>query len=367
MVDVILYIIGTVMIAATLIPLLRSEAWWIRVFDFPRLQILVIGAVVFLLHFLVVRHFSIAAVVYLLALASALLNQAYMMFPYTRFAKKQVQQARRPNPSSSIRILFANVLMTNRDATVLKAIIDDTDPDMVLLVEPDEWWREQMSALECKYPHTVQHPLNNTYGMLLYSRLDLIEPEVNFVIHDDVPSIRGRVRLRSGQEVQFRCLHPRPPVPQEAESSLPRDAEILLVGKENRHDDLPFIVFGDLNDVAWSQTNYTFQNISGLLDPRIGRGFYHTFHARIPILRFPLDHYFHSNHFRLVTFKRLGYFGSDHFPVFIELSLESDAEIVQEDLQPEHEEIIEAEEKIYAAISESQDVRAISKMEKAPI
>ena len=110
-------------------------------------------------------------------------------------------------------------------------------------------------------------------------------------------------------------------------------------------------MLGDLNDVAWSRTNYLFQDISGLLDPRIGRGFYHTFHAKVPLLRFPLDHFFHSNHFRLVDFRRLGYFGSDHFPVYIRLSYEPDAERVQEQLSASKSEKEEADEKIEKANS----------------
>ena len=37
-------LVGTLMIVATALPLLRANAWWIRVFDFPRLQITVISA-----------------------------------------------------------------------------------------------------------------------------------------------------------------------------------------------------------------------------------------------------------------------------------------------------------------------------------
>lgn len=83
-----------------------------------------------------------------------------------------------------------------------------------------------------------------------------------------------------------------------------------------------------------------------MLDPRVGRGFYHTFHAGIPLLRFPLDHIFHSNHFRLFDFRRPNYFGSDHFPVFTKLSLEPTAVHTQEELEPTLEEIDEAEEKM---------------------
>jgi hypothetical protein len=98
--------------------------------------------------------------------------------------------------------------------------------------------------------------------------------------------------------------------------------------------------------VAWSRTNYLFQRISGLLDPRIGRGFYNSFHAVYFFLRFPLDHFFHSTHFRLIELRRLAYFGSDHFPMFIRLSYEPEAERQQEAPQADASDEVEAEEKM---------------------
>lgn len=341
--------VGFLMMAATALPLVRKGAWWIRVFDFPRLQIVFISAAVLAAYLLLLRDRGAWGVAFVAALAACLLYQGYMMFPYTPFARKQVEQSRNPPEGSGLRLLFANVLMDNRNAARLREIVREADPDILLTVEADEWWMNELTEFEQTHPHFVLQPQSNTYGMLLYSRLELVNPEIRFIIQDDIPSIHARVRLRSGQEVELHCLHPRPPFPTEDTSSDGRDAELLVVGKEIKGKDVPSVVMGDLNDVAWSHTNYLFQDISGLLDPRIGRGFYNTFHAGYPFVRFPLDHFFHSNHFRLADFRRLARFGSDHFPVFIALSHEPDAEARQEELRPDASEVEEAEEKIEQA------------------
>ncbi len=43
----VLYIIGSVLIVATLLPMVKADAWWIRLFDFPRVQVLSLGLVLF--------------------------------------------------------------------------------------------------------------------------------------------------------------------------------------------------------------------------------------------------------------------------------------------------------------------------------
>ena len=49
-----------------------------------------------------------------------------------------------------------------------------------------------------------------------------------------------------------------------------------------------------------------------------------TFHASIPLLRWPLDHVFVSRHFHLIDLKRHKLTGSDHFSVTAELALITD-------------------------------------------
>jgi endonuclease/exonuclease/phosphatase (EEP) superfamily protein YafD len=337
------------LIAATALPIVRRDDWWIRIFDFPRLQITVLLVIVLAAYLALGAPEATFELAYAGALSLAFAYQAFRMYPYTRLHGKQVQASRRATAESSVSLLFANVLMTNRRAPALLELIRAQDPDVVLAVETDAWWEEALRPLEQTYEHRVKQPQANTYGMLLYSRLELSRAEVKFLIEDDVPSIHARLALRSGEQIELRCVHPRPPAPQETDRSTERDAELLIVGRALKKLARPAIVIGDLNDVAWSRTSEMFQNVSGLLDPRIGRGFYTTFNAHWPIVRFPLDHAFHSRHFRLVEFRRLPHWGSDHFPVYVKLSFEPDAEVEQEKPQASPDEKQEAREKISEA------------------
>jgi endonuclease/exonuclease/phosphatase (EEP) superfamily protein YafD len=183
--------------------------------------------------------------------------------------------------------------------------------------------------------------------MILLSRFPLKDPEVRFLVQDDIPSVHTGVELPSGECIILHGLHPRPPEPIRDQDSKPRDAELVLMGKAIREAGIqPTIVAGDLNDVAWSPTSQLFLRLSGLLDPRIGRGFYNSFHASIPFLRYPLDHVFHSNHFRLVELRRLPSIGSDHFPMLIDLLYQPEEKNEQPATKKENGDDEEATEKI---------------------
>jgi endonuclease/exonuclease/phosphatase (EEP) superfamily protein YafD len=347
--DVFFTIAAVAAIAATLAPFLRSDVWWIRTLDFPRIQIAIISALILAADLAFRTDAGLGAQIIRAALLLCILYQAYAIRPYTLLARKEVEAAQEPRKETSLTLLLANVKMDNHNSALLREIIVAANPDLILIVEADDWWQRELRGFATSHPFVVQQPQDNTYGMLLYSRLKLLRPEIRFLVEDDVPSIHAIIKLPAGTEVEIHCLHPRPPVPQEATESTPRDAELMVVGKESKGKTLPIVVMGDLNDVAWSRTNYLFQKVSGLVDPRIGRGLYNSFHAGYFFLRFPLDHFFHSTHFRLVDLKRLAYFGSDHFPMFIHLSYEPDAQRQQKAPEAGASEETEAAKKIAEA------------------
>lgn len=344
-------------IVATVLPLVRSEAWWVRIFDFPRAQIAIAGILITAVYIYFWDTKKIIEDVVLGALLLCVGYQAVKMFPYTVFARYQVlpsEEATHTTKGGDARtarlsILIANVLMENRQSDLFLRLVEEYDPDIVLTVETDQWWADQLSVLDSAYPHSVKKPLDNTYGMILQSRLQLIDPQVRYVVEDSVPSIYARVPLETGVEVAIYSLHPRPPHPKEDTSTADRDAELLIIGREVKESGGPSIVMGDMNDVAWSHTTALFQNVSGLLDPRIGRGLFNSFNAKNPVLRWPLDHIFHSEHFKLVDLERLPAFGSDHFPIFVHLEYSPAAASEQEKPETDPDEEQEATEKIEKA------------------
>lgn len=318
-----------ILILCTALPLLPHEAWWIRIFDFPRRQIALATLLAIPTYVVLTGLDGPLDWVLALALIVCAAYQLVRIGMYTPLFAKQAKDASGCANEQRISVVVANVLTPNREAEALLRIVRARDPDIMLFVETDDWWQKQLDTLEATHPHAVKCPKDNLYGMVLYSRLKLIEPRLAFLVEADIPSIYARVQLRGGEYVDLHCVHPRPPAPSEAKSSVPRDAELVIVAKSIAAAARPALVIGDLNDVAWSATTRLFQKLSGMLDPRVGRGMFSTFHAKHVWLRWPLDHIFLSPHFTVVSLARLGFFGSDHFPMHAELCYSPPAASVQ--------------------------------------
>ena len=365
---VVVGVLALALIYGTAVPLFRGSAWWIRVFDFPRIQIAVLIGLA-LAGYAALRYFGrLRSWEYALAavLGLGLAWQLYAIAPYTRLYPSEMSDSRAADDANRLSLLVFNVLSDNEEVEALRDLIRETNPDVILLSEPNQWWLEQLDGLEDDYPYTLFQPQENYYGKLLYSRLELAAPEVRFLVEPEIPSLRTQVRLRSGTMVTLYGLHPRPPGlkrPEdeqdsgsaedeedpdeegEREDSDMRDAELLLVAKEVKAlGDVPVIVAGDFNDVAWSHTTRLFQRVGGLLDPRVGRGLFNTFDTRNRLLRYPLDHVFASRHFLLVELRRLPDIGSDHFPILVVLDYDPGAAVENKEPQTDPGDEAEADE-----------------------
>ena len=346
--------LGLFMAAGTLLSLSHHSHWFIRGWDFPRP---IIAALALLSGGTYAALFFTGTPLdwgFLGAVGLCTAWQCYRIFPYTPLASSTVQIADWPEGDSTLRLLASNVEMNNTRYDDWLQMARRVDADIILALEVNDEWRRKLDALRADYPYHVHQPQDNHYGMVLLSRLKLIDPTVRFIVQDDVPSIHTGVELRNGKRIFLHGVHPRPPEPIRDQNSTARDAEVVIIGREidEYEEHRPTIIAGDFNDVAWSHTTELFTQLSGLLDPRRGRGLYNTFHARYPLFRFPLDHVFHSNDFNLINLEVLEYVGSDHFPVLIELSYEPMAPVEQPEPEADSEDEEEAENKIEKAAEE---------------
>ena len=337
---VVFALVAIPLIVMTLLPITRLRQWWVRGCDFPRLQI-AFGLAVLLLWQIAWTTAAGASVapspLWGLALFGCLCWQLSWIWPYSELHAQEVLSAtlRERESRPSLRVVTSNVLMDNRDTERLLAHVAGERPDVLVTLESDAWWQERLDTLDA-YPHRIACPLDNRYGMHVYSRLPLHSPTIDFLVEDDIPSMAAFVELPDGERVRLHVIHPTPPAPGENPRSTERDVELLMLAHRLEDCTDPTVVTGDLNDVAWSATTQLFRRRSGLLDPRVGRGMFNTFHAWHWYFRWPLDHTFVSSHFRVRDVRRLAPIGSDHFPVLFDLALGATREL---DSHPDTEDI----------------------------
>ena len=318
-------LISLVVIVLSLLSLsYNNTLWWMKAMDFPRLQYLVIAFACLIIFGLRNPKWTFWPVFLMIGLLATVVIQGSFIFPYTPMTPPKVASVApdKVDASERVSLLLANVYMHNREADALLDVVQQTDPDMLLLMETDRWWIDQVGPLRERYAHRHELPIDNTYGMALYSRYPLQDFTTMFLQHDSVPSFHCDVQLPNGRSFRFHGVHPVPPVhSKHPDNAGQKEKELVLVGNLVEEDALPEMVAGDFNDVAWSNTSRLFEASGELEDTRIGRGMYNSFDAQSWIMRWPLDHVYVSEEFRVVSFRRLGKFGSDHFPILVELAL----------------------------------------------
>ena len=341
---IITLILCIVVIIATGLPLINSTAWWIRIFDFPRLQIAVLTLLSIILATIFLDFKWEFKLPLLLILLVSLVYQVQFVLVYTPLYKVRAQNSNKPIAENNFTLFVSNVRMENEDKERFHARVKKYNPDVLLINEPDQNWATSIGKLDGDYPYSIKYPLENTYGMILLSKLLLTESVVNFLVEEDVPSIFTRITLPSGSKIDFYGVHPKPPKP--GSDTYERDTELLIIAKKIKESGNPTIVAGDLNDVGWSVTSKLFRKYSGLVDPREGRGLFNTYNVSVPLLRYPLDHIFYSGEFGLLTLRKLEDIGSDHFPLLIGLNYEPDEDNTEGLEKADASEEAEVKEKI---------------------
>lgn len=308
--------IAILLIIATVVPLISTNWWLVRIFAYPQAQITTLLVIVAIVALLSLDLRKIWPKLLVASLVAATIFQLQYLLVYTPLARTQVAAVQDCPADRQVSIIVFNVLHSNSQYDATIELVRQVRPDLFLAMETNFEWARALGQLRSQMPNIVAEPRGGPWGMMLFSRLPLKNARVSHLVRGYVPSIRAWVELGSGSGFAFHGVHPKPPM---MHSSRTGDTELMMVGRKVRRSAQPSVVAGDLNDVPWSAITQRFQQVSGMLDPRVGRAFLATFTTNNPILRWPLDHVFVTESFRLVSLERLPDVGSDHFPLLVKL------------------------------------------------
>ncbi len=221
--------------------------------------------------------------------------------------------------TSTIRILHANVLSSNKHRAALLDLITREKPDLVMLQEINNQWLESLAPLESDYPFTCIATREDNFGMAVYSRMPLLDAVVRQFGSARFPSMTFQIQLDDAV-VDVIASHPMPPSSAAAQSS--RDEQLMQVASFAERRVHPLIIVGDLNTTMWTASYHNLCETLGLTNAREGFGILPSWPTHLPaIMRIPIDHCLISDEL-LVRDCRLGpKIGSDHLPLIVDIQI----------------------------------------------
>jgi endonuclease/exonuclease/phosphatase (EEP) superfamily protein YafD len=289
-------------------PLLARHGWAFELASHFRVQY-VVGDVFLAIVLATQRRFAWTA-----GLAACAVLSAVPVLPYLPSALAAPADATAPRPT--LRVLVANVFYRNSSASPLLETIRREAPDAVLLVEYTTQLSERLGELRQTYPYRLESPGRDPYGIALFSRFELSSVQ-RFMLG---PTAAIEARLAAGgAEVTLLGVHLRAPTAPTRAAARNRQLELLAERVSAvRH---PVIVAGDFNISPYSPYYADWLARTGLTDVRRGRTLRPSWPTFLPILGIPIDHCFVSPDIAIIGDRGLPRFGSDHYPMIVELAL----------------------------------------------
>jgi endonuclease/exonuclease/phosphatase (EEP) superfamily protein YafD len=257
-----------------------------------------------------------------LALIPAALNLAVILPLYWP------SDANSPGSGAELRLASINVYSGNRRHDSVLAFIRETKPDVVLLMEMTDAWRDLLADLAADYPHQQSALRGDNFGIALVSRLPLEDPRVLELGDAEIPTIVTRLEWE-GEKLLLIGTHPLPPGSRGYWQL--RNEQFAALAKLCAEETGPVVVLGDLNSTSWSAHFFTLLDGTRLRDSRQGFGVQPSWPAWSPLVRIPIDHCLVSPEIA-VRGRFIGRdVGSDHYPVVVDVAINSSAADRSED------------------------------------
>lgn len=235
----------------------------------------------------------------------ACLHNAALIAPYYLPAKSAAESPHK------LSLISFNVHRSNpRNRDVLE-YLQTKRPDVIVLVEVNNRWIRDLSALNKDYPHRVIAAADDPFGIALYSKFPIRRQELLGLGTELPPSIWVELEIN---DRTIGCLGTHPPPPMSPRMYRLRNAQLSLVAETVKSARLPAIVAGDLNATPWC-TGFQQLIAAGLTDTASGYGLQPTWNSRLPLMWIPIDHVLTTEEFTALRRNVGPNCGSDHYAV----------------------------------------------------
>jgi len=316
------FVVIVLVIAISILSLIHdTEHRYLKMLDFARLQIFIGGLIALVIFIWLDPIWKWYDTTLVIVLSIVLLCQLSYIVHYTTLFPKNVPNS--IDNQTDLSLMIYNVYLENDNYDEAITMIQNTDADIVLALEVNDKWDKQLNKMKSQYPFYTETINEVGYGMVVYSKYKLENLSKYYLHNKKVPSYEFEVQLKSDYRCKLYTVHPPPPTYFEEmpDNKGKEEKELTLVGDKIKKDTLPVVVIGDMNDVAWGKTERLMQSGEKLKDVRVGRGAFNSFSAHSWWMHWPLDHIFVTEEFSVADLKLLDNCGSDHYPVYVELSL----------------------------------------------
>jgi len=215
--------------------------------------------------------------------------------------------AQSTSQTPELKVASWNVLTSNTNYETAIDSIQQLNPDVLLLMEVNEEWTEQLSSIEQLYPYAITHPRPDNFGIALYSKLPLEDATV--FLTDNLPSVHVQIKHQE-IELHFIGTHPLPPIGEQGTEA--RNAHLQAIAHYITKLQGEVILAGDLNTTPFSHSFAKFSKQTSLSDSSIGFGLHPTWLKHNLLFALPIDHILLSPGLKATKRKVYGNYGSDH-------------------------------------------------------
>ena len=215
----------------------------------------------------------------------------------------------------TVEVFYANVNSQNKRKSKLISYLRRDMPHLVILIEINQSWVQELKSLESIYPHSKLIVQEGNFGLGVLSQTAMKVERVFVDRENLIPALILKVKTLIG-EVNVAALHAFPPLGDYG--TLMRNQYLSSLSHQLRDFDRPLLVCGDFNTTPWSASFQAFLKTSGLKLSAIHPA-PQTWPAVPFVPKIPLDHCL-SGGLNMINYEVGQDIGSDHLPLLLKIA-----------------------------------------------